>query len=174
MRKSILFTTALTLPLFGQAPEVKTAEQVYKNITELKGTPADQLVPTMQFISVSLGVECVTCHVGGKPEADDKRTKKTAREMIAMTLMINKNAFHGQTQVTCFSCHRGAERPVAMPPVLESDAAPARPSRRRRALSRFRWPPAPRHPPRPQQPRLPQPPIRFLRNTSPRSADPTP
>jgi photosynthetic reaction center cytochrome c subunit len=127
MRKSILFTTALTLPLFGQAPEVKTAEQVYKNITELKGTPADQLVPTMQFISVSLGVECVTCHVGGKPEADDKRTKKTAREMIAMTMAINKNAFHGQVQVTCYSCHRGAERPAAMPPVLESDAL-ARPT----------------------------------------------
>jgi photosynthetic reaction center cytochrome c subunit len=124
MWKSILFATALTLPLFGQAPEVKTAEQVYKNITELKGTPADQLVPTMQFISTSLGVECGTCHVQGKPELDDKRPKKTAREMIAMTMMINKNAFHGQFQVTCYSCHRGAERPVAMPPVLETDAAP--------------------------------------------------
>jgi outer membrane lipoprotein-sorting protein len=42
--------------------------------------------------------------------------------MIAMQMMINKNAFHGQTQVTCFSCHRGSERPVAIPPVIETDA----------------------------------------------------
>ncbi len=123
MRKSVLFTTVLTLRLFGQAPEVKTAGQAYKNVTELKDIPADQLGPAMQFISTSLGVQCDTCHVAGKPEADDKRAKKTAREMIAMTMAINKNAFHGQTQVTCFSCHRGAERPVAIPPVLETDAA---------------------------------------------------
>ena len=51
----------------GQAPEVKTAEQVYKNIVQLKGTPADQLNAAMQFISISLGVDCDTCHVAGKP-----------------------------------------------------------------------------------------------------------
>ena len=124
MRKTILMTTVLTLNLCGQ--EAKTADQVFKNITELKGIPADQLMPAMQFISASLGVQCDTCHVAGKMEADDKRAKKTAREMIAMTMAINKNAFHGQTQVTCYSCHRGSERPVAIPAVLETDA-PAKP-----------------------------------------------
>ncbi len=122
MRKSVLFTTVLTLRLFGQAPEVKTAGQAYKNVTELKDIPADQLGPAMQFIATSLGVQCDTCHVAGKPEADDKRPKKTAREMIAMTMAINKNSFHGNTQVTCYSCHRGSERPVAVPSVLETDA----------------------------------------------------
>src|SRR5215475_13098078 len=76
--------------------EAKTAEQVYKNITELKGTPADQLGPAMQFISASLGVNCEFCHVQGKFEADDKGAKKTAREMIAMQNMINKNSFRGR------------------------------------------------------------------------------
>jgi hypothetical protein len=121
--KSILVIAAALMPLFAQS-DVKTAEQVYKNITELKGTPADQLLPTMQFMSTSLGITCDRCHVAGKPEADDKGGKKTAREMIAMTMMINKNAFKGQLQVSCYSCHRGAERPVAIPPVLDTDAMP--------------------------------------------------
>jgi photosynthetic reaction center cytochrome c subunit len=120
MRKLIFL---IALPIFAQTPEAKTAGQGYKNVTELKDIPADQLGPAMQFIATSLGVQCDTCHVAGKPEADDKRAKKTAREMIAMTMAINKNAFHGQTQVTCYSCHRGSERPVAIPPVLETDAS---------------------------------------------------
>ncbi|HTB14564.1 MAG TPA: c-type cytochrome [Bryobacteraceae bacterium] len=127
MEKIFIASLALGLSLFGQ--ETKTASQAYKNITELKDIPADQLVPAMQFIATSLGVQCDTCHVAGKPEADDKRPKKTAREMIAMTMAINKNAFHGQTQVTCYSCHRGSERPVAIPPVIETDA-PAKPEGR--------------------------------------------
>src|SRR5580704_19616045 len=86
----------------AQTPEVKTAEQVYKNIQQLKGTPADQLNAAMQFIAVSLGLECEACHVTGKFEADDKNNKKTAREMMAMTAAINKDSFRGQRQVTCF------------------------------------------------------------------------
>src|ERR1700694_3829445 len=70
--------------LDGPATESKTAEQVYKNIAQLKGTSADQLMPAMQVISSSLGVECSFCHVAGKAELDDKPAKKTAREMMAM------------------------------------------------------------------------------------------
>lgn len=128
MLKTIVLTAALAVSLVAQTPEVKTAEQVYKNITELKGTPADQLMATMQFISVSLGVQCETCHVAGKFEADDKGPKKTAREMIAMEMAINKNSFRGRTQVTCNTCHRGSEHPVNVPVVLESDASPKPPA----------------------------------------------
>jgi len=105
----------------GQSAESKTAEQVYKNITQLKGTPADQLGPAMQFIATSLGVDCTFCHVQGNMEADDKGAKKTARAMMAMTAEINKASFHGQLQVTCYSCHRGSARPMNTPPVVESD-----------------------------------------------------
>src|ERR1700693_1256822 len=100
------------LLLFGSIGFSQSAETVYKNIVQLKGTPADQLMPAMQFISSSLGVQCDFCHVGGKMDADDKGAKKPPREMIAMQASINKAAFRGQLQVTCFSCHRGAQRPV--------------------------------------------------------------
>jgi photosynthetic reaction center cytochrome c subunit len=140
MQKQRLFRMAVTVavtlgfaavaaqPMRAQAAAAsKTAEEVYKNIVQLKGTPADQVGPAMTFIASSLGVQCDFCHVAGKMEADDKGAKKTAREMMAMQAAINKDSFRGQLQVTCFSCHRGAQRPVNTPPVLESDA-PARPA----------------------------------------------
>ena len=61
----------------------------------------------MQFIAASLGVECDFCHVQGKFDSDDKPAKKTARNMIAMTLAINKNSFNSRKEVTCYTCHRG-------------------------------------------------------------------
>jgi photosynthetic reaction center cytochrome c subunit len=114
-------------PLRAQTPAVKPAEEVYKNIVQLKGTPSDQLDPAMQFISASLGVSCDFCHVQGKFEADDKGAKKTAREMMAMTAMINKTSFGGRQQITCNSCHNGSTRPVSIPSVQDSDA-PAHPA----------------------------------------------
>ncbi|HXA51021.1 MAG TPA: c-type cytochrome [Candidatus Acidoferrum sp.] len=131
MRKISCVTFTLLLACFSaiaQTPDGKTAEQMYTNITALKGTPGDQLLPAMQFMAASLGVNCEFCHVTGKMDADDKGAKKTAREMIAMQNEINKTAFHGQRDVTCVTCHRGAARPVSVPAVLESDAAPKPPA----------------------------------------------
>jgi len=108
------------------APEpVKPAEQVFKNIQVLKGVPSDQLRPTMQFIAASLGVECEFCHTRGAFDNDDKKPKKTARQMIEMQMAINKNSFKGGTEVTCYSCHRGSHDPVGVPVI--SEEAPKRP-----------------------------------------------
>src|SRR3979490_943810 len=85
----------------------KTSEQVYKNIQVLKGVPADQLIPAMQFITASLGVQCDFCHLENAFEKDDKETKQTARKMMRMMFAINKENFDGHREVTCYACHRG-------------------------------------------------------------------
>jgi len=101
------------------APQL--AEAKFKNIQALKGIPADQVIPAMQFISNSLGVECEYCHVRNAFDKDDKEKKKTARKMIQMEFAINKDNFDGHTQVTCNTCHRGAEQPAGVPMVAEND-----------------------------------------------------
>ncbi len=116
----------------GAAPQSpaapKLAEDQFKNIKVLKGVPADQIFPSMQFITASLGVECEYCHVreGQKLvfEKDDKKTKVTARKMMEMMFAINKDNFEGHREVTCYSCHRGAADPVAIPLVATEDAKP--------------------------------------------------
>jgi len=113
---------ALAATAHAQPAAGKTAEQQFKNIQALQGTPADQVFPAMQFIAASLGVECEFCHVQGKFDSDDKPAKKTARKMIVMTLAINKDSFNGHKEVTCYTCHRGGHDPVGTPPVLASDA----------------------------------------------------
>ena len=100
----------------------KTAEQVFKNIQALKGTPADDLLPAMQFIANSLGVQCEFCHVRDANEKDDKKEKQTARKMIEMQMAINRANFKGENEVTCFSCHRGAHDPVGVPIIAEQEA----------------------------------------------------
>ena len=116
--------------LTAQGPAAKsaaepapTAEQKFKNIQVLKNIPADQLIPSMQFISASLGVECDFCHVEHAMDKDDKKEKLTARKMITMTMAINKANFDGGVEVTCYSCHSGAEHPVGTP-ILSAEAMP--------------------------------------------------
>jgi len=101
----------------------RLAEEQFKNIQALKGISADQLIPAMQFISASLGVECDFCHVREKMDSDDKKPKKIARQMITMMLDIDKNNFDGRLEVTCDTCHRGAAMPVSIPAIKEEEIA---------------------------------------------------
>jgi photosynthetic reaction center cytochrome c subunit len=114
--------------LGGQSPRVATdraepkpAEQVYKNIQVLKGVPADQVIPAMQFAAASLGVQCDFCHLENAFEKDDKDTKQKARKMMRMMFAINKDSFDGHREVTCYSCHRGAHRPVVIPAISNGE-----------------------------------------------------
>jgi hypothetical protein len=99
----------------------KKAEEQFKNIQVLKGIPAEQLIPTMQFVTASLGVDCEFCHVHNAFEKDDKKPKQTARKMMDMMFAINKDSFEGNRVVTCNSCHRGSAKPQAIPAVMSEE-----------------------------------------------------
>ncbi len=99
----------------------KLAEEEFKNIQALKGIPAEQVIPSMQFIAASLGVECEHCHVAHANEKDDKKAKVTARKMINMMMAINKENFEGHREVTCYSCHRGSTEPVSTPIITDEE-----------------------------------------------------
>jgi tetratricopeptide (TPR) repeat protein len=94
---------------------LKMAEEVFKNIQALKGAPVDQLIPAMEFMTSSLGVDCAFCHVPTHFEKDDKKPKEVARNMMRMVFAINQDTFEGQRVITCYSCHHGSRNPLAVP-----------------------------------------------------------
>ncbi|HEY6192647.1 MAG TPA: c-type cytochrome [Bacteroidota bacterium] len=111
-------------------PEEKTAEQVKKNIQALKGLPASQFNPVMDYFASSLGVRCDHCHSldsnGQGFEKDDLKPKGTARKMIQMVMDINSKNFGGRTEVSCYTCHRGSVEPTKLIPVPQPFAKPDR------------------------------------------------
>lgn len=114
-------------------PGPEPAEKFFKNIQVLKGVKAVEILPIMNAVASSLGVECGACHVnnpvpgGWRPDLDDKPMKKTAREMMKMVSDLNHSTFSTREQVTCYTCHRGLTRPVASP-ALPSLAATRNPA----------------------------------------------
>lgn len=114
------------------APEFKNLQVFPKDISR------DQLMSNMKGFSQALGVRCVHCHVGeeGKPlstfdfASDAKWQKQAARKMLVMVHRINSEDFgvkdFKDVKVTCFTCHRGATKPLtaAPPPAATTQAPP--------------------------------------------------
>ena len=98
--------------------------------TNLQVLPTDmtqqQVVAVMRTFTQGLGVMCDHCHVGTQADRakDDKPEKATARKMIQMMMAINDDFLKdvgtapepGKTKVTCYTCHRGAVKPLTVPP----------------------------------------------------------
>ncbi len=103
------------------AATARMAGDAFKNIKVLKGVSSDQLIPAMQFIAASLGVECNYCHVQDHFDKDDKKPKQIARDMMRMMLAIDNQSFGGSRVVTCYSCHRGSLKPQGTPVVAKND-----------------------------------------------------
>jgi hypothetical protein len=85
----------------------------------LKVLKPEEVRTTMAGMRGSLGVQCTFCHIpGGQDNASDENPHKlVARTMMKM--MKEANATLGdsvQTKVTCYTCHRGKEKPESAPP----------------------------------------------------------
>jgi hypothetical protein len=91
------------------------AGKYYKNIQVLQDIPADQMLSTMLTMSESLGVKCTFCHVTQDFASDPTAMKNKTRQMLRMTVAINKTEFKGAREITCFTCHRGSTNPEAVP-----------------------------------------------------------
>lgn len=87
-----------------------------------------EVIGTMRDLTRALGVRCQFCHVGaeGQPldtfdfASDAPAKKQTARAMMRLVASINdqlgaNTPGSATTRVTCYTCHRGAERPVHSP-----------------------------------------------------------
>ncbi len=155
MHRELLYRLSMVLALVGSAAEsshgqtastspvkARTAAEAYQNVQVLKDIPADQLVPAMQFITYSLGVECSYCHVEGALEKDDKKPKQTARKMMQMMAGINRDNFESKQIVTCNSCHRGSPRPISIPMIADAPLIPVSESARGDEASVANAPPA--------------------------------
>ena len=108
-------------------------DDVFKNVQALKGIGVDDFLLTMGIMSAAVGSDCVGCHPSAGTDhvdwAFDTPRKMTARRMVQMVAAVNKDHFGGRQVVTCWTCHRGRDRPVVTPsldtvygePVLEFD-----------------------------------------------------
>ena len=135
MRPSAAFGAAALLFAFSaspaDAPEVTRllaeiagkeklpANQVFKNVKLLGDIPAGRLLRIMDMgYSQALGVSCEHCHVEDRWDADEKRPKRAAREMILLTSRINDQLGQmeeidtGEATVNCTTCHRGYVKPA--------------------------------------------------------------
>ena len=108
----------------GAKPASERASEQFKNIQILKDLPGDQIIPAMQFISASLGVDCEYCHVEHAFDKDEKKPKVTARKMMEMMIAINRENFEGRRDVTCYTCHQGGAKPVSIPLVSAREKSP--------------------------------------------------
>jgi hypothetical protein len=133
---------AITICLFGAAlvraqagavapaqQKPLLAEQAFKNVRVLRGIPVKEFMDTMGFFAASLSLNCSDCHSQASASnwanyADDTPLKQATLRMILMVNTINRANFNGAPNVTCYTCHRGSQRPKAIPSLAQQYAAP--------------------------------------------------
>lgn len=81
-----------------------------KNVKFLTGKSRKEVKAIMKTWTQALGVKCEHCHVQDFA-ADDKQEKKTAREMLQMSIQMNRDFPQMKKAGTCWLCHRGQKEP---------------------------------------------------------------
>jgi len=113
--RTIAAALALLAGLLASSAFAEDAPAEPKNLQVLpKTTTMAELKPIMVGVATAMGQKCSFCHVKDDFASDEKEHKKAARAMFQMVSEINKQFFsyEGAPQVTCYTCHRGAEEPV--------------------------------------------------------------
>jgi hypothetical protein len=108
----------------GPQPPPKNLQVLPKELTR------QQVTNIMRGITRGLGVRCPFCHVGEEGAdlstfdfaSEEKPTKKTARLMLGMLADVNTKLASigdkpaGEPRVTCYTCHRGQQKPLTAAP----------------------------------------------------------
>ena len=112
--------------LAAQQEQPLMADDVFTNVQVLRGLTVDEFMGTMGFIASSLALNCSGCHDPRDAEsyALDNPRKQMTRRMILMVDAINEANFGGRRVVTCYTCHRGSDRPKSTPSLVEQYSAP--------------------------------------------------
>jgi outer membrane lipoprotein-sorting protein len=98
----------------------------------LKGIPVDEFMDTMGMFAAALSLNCVDCHDGGADAsgtwdafAIETPLKQRTRRMVLMMNALNKANFGTSVRVTCWTCHRGDQKPKYVPSLLVQYTEPA-------------------------------------------------
>src|SRR6478735_3754817 len=135
-RSKLLLAAACASFAIACTHNFATATATFKNLQVLpKDTTREQIFPIMKGFAQGLGVRCTHCHVGveGQPlstfdfASDSKPEKAKARAMLRMVHRINEEDFgvkqFADVKVTCYTCHRGATKPLTAAPPAPAPAA---------------------------------------------------
>ena len=126
-KKRIVTALVLTLLVIAGVAAVGEPKAKHKNLKILPQDISEQKLDSiMESYSKALGVTCKFCHteVKGFPDSldyavDENPMKENAREMMRMTIYINKTHFYFDKNerpeylkvVNCKTCHRGEPFP---------------------------------------------------------------
>ncbi|MGZ8549994.1 MAG: c-type cytochrome [Chitinophagaceae bacterium] len=127
IKKQIITITALTFLVIAGVAAVHAPGGEHKNLKVLPQDISKQKLDSiMESYTKALGIGCSFCHTEVKnfPDSIDyvsdiNPMKENAREMMRMTILINKTYFHFDKNekpeylkvVNCKTCHRGEPYP---------------------------------------------------------------
>jgi len=126
---TVAFAVIVGATIYAQGQQTPPPQGQARTPQNLQVLPKDmtfqQVQQLMRTFTAALGVECTHCHIGTNQERakDDNPKKGIARKMLQMTAAINNDMLKGigdppaagTAKVTCFTCHRGALKPLSAP-----------------------------------------------------------